>query len=358
MLSCMSMSFPILLAVAATFSAGDLREVASFPELQVTGVAVSQSGRIFVNFPQWSDTHTISVAEIVDGQPRPFPNETWNAEGPASTHFVCVQSVYVDALDRLWVLDPASPKMAGVVADGPKLVEIDLQTNKSIRIIPLGEVAPAKSYLNDVRVDTKANVAFLTDSGLGALVVVDLKTGNARRVLAGHPSTQAETDVTLTVQGRKVLTPEGKTPLIHSDGIALDAAGGFLYYHALTGRTLYRIPTAALIDDKLSPEALAAKVEKLGQTAPPDGMLEGPDGAIYLTDLEGNGISRFRPASGEIERVVQDERLNWPDSLAWGPDGSLYVTASQIEHMPRFNNGQSMRTTPYQVFRIAPASAK
>jgi hypothetical protein len=34
------------------------KEVASFPDKQITGVGVStQSGRIFVNFPYWSDNH-------------------------------------------------------------------------------------------------------------------------------------------------------------------------------------------------------------------------------------------------------------------------------------------------------------
>ena len=61
----------------------ELEEVASFPSQQVTGVTVSAKGRVFVNFPFWSDDHTISVAEVVDGKPKPFPDEAWNAkDGP------------------------------------------------------------------------------------------------------------------------------------------------------------------------------------------------------------------------------------------------------------------------------------
>ena len=102
-----------LCLVATTLvSAAELKEVASFPDQQVTGVGVStDSGRVFVNFPFWSDDHSISVAEIVNGQPKPFPNEDWNRPGPAGSHFICVQSVVVDDQDNLWVLDPASPKM-------------------------------------------------------------------------------------------------------------------------------------------------------------------------------------------------------------------------------------------------------
>src|ERR1041385_9252566 len=87
----------------AITSAAELQEVASFPDQQLTGVGVStRSGRIFVNFPYWSDDHSISVAEIVNGQPKAFPDDEWNKPGPAASHFVCVQSVVVDDQDNLW----------------------------------------------------------------------------------------------------------------------------------------------------------------------------------------------------------------------------------------------------------------
>jgi hypothetical protein len=116
--------------VATLVSAADLNEVASFPDQQVTGVGVStKSGRIFVNFPYWSDQHSISVAEIVNGQPKPFPNDEWNKPGPPA-HFVCVQSVVVDDQDNLWVLNPAAPKMQEIVKRGPKLAKIHLRANQ------------------------------------------------------------------------------------------------------------------------------------------------------------------------------------------------------------------------------------
>jgi hypothetical protein len=108
--------FVALVINALAVAGADLQQVASFPDQQVTGVGVSpKSGRIFVNFPYWSDQHSISVAEIVNGQPKPFPNEEWNKPGAASSHFVCVQSVVVDDHDNLWVLDPAAPKMQEIV---------------------------------------------------------------------------------------------------------------------------------------------------------------------------------------------------------------------------------------------------
>jgi hypothetical protein len=73
----------------------ELEEVAAFPTQQVTGVTVSAKGRVFVNFPLWSDDHTISVAEVVDGKPKPFPDEAWNAKAgpPAQRWVVCRASL-------------------------------------------------------------------------------------------------------------------------------------------------------------------------------------------------------------------------------------------------------------------------
>jgi sugar lactone lactonase YvrE len=340
---------------AVTVVGADLQEVASFPDQQVTGVGVStKSGRVFVNFPYWSDQHSISVAEIVSGQPKPFPNDEWNKPGLPASHFVCVQSVVVDDQDNLWVLDPAAPKMQEIVKGGPKLVKIDLQANQLAQTIPFGEdIAPDKSYLNDVRIDTRSDTAFITDSGKGAIIVVNLKNGNARRLLDGHPSTQPEKGFKLVVDGRELIDQQKKTPpQIASDGIAFDARNGYLYYHSLTAHTLYRIQTSFLTNERLSEKDLESKVEKVAQTPAPDGMLEAPDGSVYLTDLEHNAVVQWDPATKSIEQVIADKRLMWPDTLSWGPNDELYITASQIENMPRFNNGKSTRTEPYKLWKI------
>src|ERR1700738_2546694 len=56
-----------------------LQAVASFDH-QVTGVTVAPDGRIFVNFPRWSEDTPVSVAELMpDGSTKPYPNEEWNA---------------------------------------------------------------------------------------------------------------------------------------------------------------------------------------------------------------------------------------------------------------------------------------
>ena len=51
--------------------------------------------------------------------------------------------------------------------------------------------------------------------------------------------------------------------------------------------------TADLLDEKLSEKDLESKVENVGDTPAPDGMLEAPDGSVYLTDIEGGAIDGF-----------------------------------------------------------------
>lgn len=336
----------------------ELELVAEFPSRQVTGVTVSQDGRVFVCFPYWSqERYNGAVAEVLpDGSVRPYPDDSWNAWRLTSTldprsHFVCVQSVVVDDAGRLWVLDPGAPLMERVITGAPKLVEINLSNNRVERVIAFSpDIAPAGSYLNDVRIDVERGYAYITDSGLGALVVVDLARGQAKRVLENHPSTQAE-DVTPVIGGQPLRTSDGRTPRIHADGIALSPDGENLYYHALTGYRLYRVPTQALrlLDDQ--PDLLAAAVEDLGPDVISDGIFMDPQRNLYLTALELDAVVKRSPRD-DMEIVVQDERLRWPDTLALGPEGWLYVTVSQIHLTERFNQGQSAVTQPWAVYKM------
>lgn len=307
-----------------------------------TGVAVSRSGRIFVNYPRWSVAPSVSVAELVGATDRrPYPDANWNAWDSTRApieHFVCVQSVYIDDQDNLWILDPASAGLRGVVSGGAKLMKIDLRTNRVVRMFAFDTtIAPRESYLNDVRIDTKRQYAYITDSGKGVLVVVDLATGKARRVLTEHRSTKAES-TTFTVEGLS-LSAE-----IHCDGLSLDPAREYLYYQALRGRTLYRVATRWLRDGSLTEQELGGKVEIVAQSGIADGIEFSNGGDLLLTSLEFNAIRKLK-ANGKIEVVLQDSLLRWPDAISVTSNGDLYVTTSQL-HLG------SSRKDPYRIFRI------
>jgi len=344
---------------AAPADASALTQVATF-EQQVTGVAVSPAGRIFVNFPRWEKDVEMSVAEVMkDGSLRPYPDAEWNAwrnQKPLSRgdHFVCVQSVTVDPQGFLWVVDPAAPGNEFNLEGGPKLVKIDLRNDKVAQVIRFGrDTVPQGSYLNDVRVSPDGRWAYLTDSGVrGALLVVDLRTGKPRRVLDGHPSTQAEPGVIVHTDGQELRRPDKREVKFSADGIALDRQGRFLYWQALTGRTLYRVPASILTNPTVAPARLAAAVQRVGTTGVADGLWMDAKGNLWVTSPEEDAL-RLRAPDGTMRTVVQDKRLRWPDSLAEGPDGAIYVTSSHIQDMAQWHEKGSTRTEPYALWKVA-----
>lgn len=328
--------------------------VARVPK-QIAGVTISKTGRIFVNFPRWIDEPIPSVAEVAeDGSLTPYPNEAVNEwdKTPgesAGGHFVCVQSVVVDE-DALWILDPASPMFEGVVPGGPKLLKVNLATNEIERSYHFDEEnAPVRSYLNDVRFARGS--AFISDSGLGAIVILDLASGTARRLLEDHPSTKAEPNVEPVIGGRPWKFADNTTPQVHTDAIAIDPAREYVYYKALVGRTLYRVPITALLDESLSPEALGDLVETVAALEPTDGIEFDARGDLYFTSLEWNAIKKLRP-DGRIEVVARAADFLWPDTITISSGGDLLFTASQFHLMPAFNGNEDKRTAPYKVFRL------
>lgn len=352
---------PLLLAVAALAMAACVRNapapgitnpsagnkapalelVAQSPR-QWTGIAVSKDNRVFVNFPRWSEDVPLSVAELKNGQVSAWPDAAWNEWKPGSAeqnHFVAVQSVVIDDRDRLWAVDTGNPWFKGVIAT-PRLLQFELSSGRLVRSYAFPpEVSSGDSYLNDVRVDTEREVAYLTDSQAGGLVVLDLKSGSARKVLKDHPSTHAETDH-LMVLGRRF------DRAVQSDGIALSPDRKTLYWSVLTGHSLWRIPTEALLDTKLDDKALASRVEKAHTIVAPDGILFDSSGVLWLGGLEDGSIYRYVPG-GAYEQVIHDARLLWPDSFAEGPKGWIYVTTTQI-HLPPAERG------PYGIYRFQP----
>ncbi len=336
-----------------------LTEVFHDDNFQLTGITVSKSSRLFVNYPRWSDKYANAVVEIMpDGSTKSYPDADWNKwdlkPESAGKHFVCVQSVVADDRDALWVVDAAAPLLATVVPGGAKLVKINLTTNLVERTIVFGpEIAKPDSYMNDVRIDNSRNFAFLTDSGAGGIVVVDLSSGNAWRRLDDNPSVMMEKGTQIVINGKPVIGVNGKPPSFNSDGIALSAYGDYLYYQALTAQTLYRIRTDVLRDRNSSALKVASAVERVGKTFPADGLWMDKNGTLYLSNLQKNGVSRLT-SDHQTALVLSDPRLQWPDTFSEGPDGALYISASHIHEAPTYNNGKSVRKLPYGVFKFKP----
>jgi sugar lactone lactonase YvrE len=334
---------------------------------QVTGVTVSEDERIFVNFPRWTEDTALSVAELLpDGELKPYPDEEWNRwrnakkdEITPEEHWVCVQSVVADGRGSLWVLDPAAPAQSHVVDQGPKLVRIDLASNRVAQVIAFGDdTAPQGSYLNDVRFSPDGAFAYITDSGVkGALLVVDIATGRAVRALDGDPSTQMRKGLDVQADGKVLRRPDGRGVEFSADGIELSADGAWLYWQAIKGDTLYRIPTALLQGAGMRGEDLSGSVEPYGFSGVNDGLLflRGTN-RMLLTALQDDAIKLRDLDQGPdapLRTLVQDVRLRWPDTFSQGPDGTVYVTTSHIQDSSFFKP-DAPAALPTELWKLCP----
>jgi sugar lactone lactonase YvrE len=338
-----------------------LEQVHAFQGPMPTGVTVSREGRIFINFPRWEDQVAATVVELRDGQEVPYPNAELNTPGDNPDHFLSVQSVVVDPRNRLWVLDTGAPDLGPVQGpQWPKLVGIDLATNqvfKTIRFPP--EVVLRNTYLNDVRFDLRRGadgLAFITDSGQGAIIVVDLASGRSWRKLSNHPSVKASPDFQAVMEGKPLMIrPPGQPPIparVHSDGIALSADGKRLFYCPLSSRGLSSVSVDALADEALPDEEVAKTVrEEPARAFASDGLEADAQGRLYLTDWETNSVHVLGP-EGRYRPLVTDPRMWWPDTLALSTDGYLYITANQLHRQAKFHEGKDQRQKPYFLFRV------
>lgn len=337
---------------------GELEPVAYFDGAMPTGVSVSHNGRIFVNFPEWGDGIEHTVAEVRDGRPVAYPDEAMNTTDPddAASALVSAQSIVVDPADRLWILDTGRPMFGTPEYGGPKLVCVDLESDRAVKTILFPQdVALPTSYLNDVRFDLRRGeegMAFITDSsdsGPNGIVVVDLASGESWRRLHDHPSTKAEQPPSflLIVEGRPLAGIK-----MGSDGIAIGADGSRLYYCPLASRQLYSVATDALADRSLDDDAVARTVVEEGDKGGAgDGMESDAAGNIYATNYEHNAVLRRRP-DGTWETVAHDPRLLWPDTLSVATDCYLYVTANQLHRQAQYQGGTDLRQKPYTLFRV------
>jgi sugar lactone lactonase YvrE len=336
--------------------------VARFWGAMPTGVTVSRRGRVFVNFPRWGDDVPFTVAELRDGRPVAYPDAEVNRADAADLagHFQSVQSVVVDPADRLWILDTGSPLFAGSSYGGPKLVAVDLRTDRIVRKILLpSDVVPSDSYPNDVRFDLRRGaegMAFITDSsGSNGIIVVDLATGAAWRRLAEHSSTLPVDGFLPVIDGEPFMNrPADGEPThfeVGSDGIAISADGERLYYCPLSSRRLYSVSVDALADPDTSDTAVAATVVDHGFKPMADGLESDNRGRIYGGDLEHNAIWRRNP-DGTYDTLARGADLVWVDTLSVASDGHVYAIANQLNRQAGFHEGQDLRRKPYLLVRV------
>ncbi len=329
-----------------------LIEVAQFGKYQPIGVTVTASKRIFVTFPR-HQPYQYGVAEIVNGERKPYPDAAWNEFDSLhpQNHFMNAQAVVTDDANNIWILDPSNPSEKGTIAEGVKLLKVSLQTNKVEQVYRFEDLPKEKIAINDVRIDTKRNLAYFSEPKLSAIIVLNLVTRKSRLVLKNHPVTKADPNFKLYLDGKDVVDQKGKPFSSNVNGIALTKDGKYFYFRAINQTKLYRIGTEYLANETLSDSELAKHVEMVGETGVSHGMIADEKGDIFLSDSPEKAIRYITP-SGELKTLVKDDRLVWPDTFAIGPDGFLYLTCSQMNRLPKYNDGEDKVDYPFRLYKI------
>lgn len=312
--------FLFLFSLLAGALHGEEPELVTRSSAQWTGVAVASGNRLFVSFPAWGKGYRFPLGEVVRGEVRLF--EPRMRASQSKLVIRNAQSLKGGAGDLLWILDNANPDFRGIRPPGPRLLAVDVESGRLVvQYLFSEETFRKNSYFNDFCLEASGERAYVSDSGAGGIVMMDLKTGISRRFLDKAPQVMAETP-RLVIQGAPFRITS------HVNGIALDPREEHLYFSALSGHTLYRLPLW-VFRLSFTPDLIArALVEPQGAIPASDGMAFDHEGDLYLTGIETGEILRVRPHQ-EAEPLVPGFSVSWPDSLAVA-GRTLILTASDI----------------------------
>ncbi len=184
-----------------------------------------------------------------------------------------------------------------------------------------------------------------------SIIVYDVKTKVARRVLEDHESVRAS-DKTVRV-GQEDFSLMGISLKIAVDSIALDRENQWLYYGAVNGEKLYRIRASSLMDHALSPEALSSNVEVFADKTMSDGITTDLEGDIYISDMEHSAVHVIGQ-DRQLKTLIKDPAFRWPDGFSFGPDGWLYFTCSDLMNVVGKSESHIKENAPYRIFRFKP----
>jgi sugar lactone lactonase YvrE len=317
-------------------------------------VTVTAEGRIIMSQHQFYEP-TYSVVELKGTEGvAPFPNREMNDRSrPADVTLDSVLGIRAAPDGVVWMLD--NGMRGGLI---PKLVGWDTQANRLHRVIYLpAPITPKDQFVNDFAVDLDHRRIFVSDPAGGAnaaLIVVNLDTGAARRILQGHASVLPE-PVDLIIDGRPVQVRDGSgnrvRPHIGVNPITEDLRNEWVYFGPMHGHNLYRVKAADLTDEGLSAEALAQRVERYAGKPISDGISIDKDDNIYLGELAENAIGVITP-DRKYRRLSQCPNLSWVDSFSFGPQGWLYAVVNRLHQSATLNGGENLSKPPYFLIQV------
>ena len=317
-------------------------------------VTVTNAGRVILSQHQFYHPQYAVVEYQGNDAVKPFPNQSLSdRDSQAALKLDSVLGIRADENGIVWMLDNGMRSGAT-----PKLVAWNTKTEQLHRVIYLPAPAtPKDTFVNDFAIDGKHQRIFISDPAGGAnaaIIVVNLDTGAARRVLQGHASVVPENiDLVIDQQPVQVKDATGQLsrPHIGVNPITEDLQNEWVYFGPMHGLSLYRIKAADLADESLDAQTLGQKVERYSAKPISDGISIDRDNNIYLGELAENAIGVIKP-DRSYQRLTQCPNLSWVDSFSFGPEGKLYAVVNRLHQSAVLNGGMALSKPPYFLLRV------
>ncbi|KAJ7810873.1 hypothetical protein B0H14DRAFT_2322140, partial [Mycena olivaceomarginata] len=206
--------------------------------------------------------------------------------------------------------------------------------------------------LDDIRFNPATGMGYLTDAGVGALIVLDIDSGRAIRVLDGDESTGAFTPP--SGEGTLLRSSTGAFSYVTADQLEVSPDGTYLHWQPASGG-MFRIETqyldAAFYNSSLA-NTLAQFFEPFALTPSTGGTAIDAEGSIYVSDTDRQAIEKVY-ANGTRVTVVRDEKLLWVDAMWISSDEKLWMPAAQLNRGVPFSPGGVNRiVTPLHVYTV------
>ena len=340
-------SIVILLLTQKLFAQG-LETIATFNTQTPPGnIAIGPDGRIFLSVHEFYNQPIKLIELLKDGSTKPYPNKEWAYAPIRSKGLHGVLGLNVDEKGILWLLDTSGSDRAG------RLIGWNTKDEVLHKIIYLAApVIRPSSFLNDLAVDSLHQYIYIADTASenqAAIIVVNLKTGQARRVLEGSKYTIAE-DINMVIDGRTI-TLGGQPARLGINPITIEPNYEWVYFGAMSGTAIYRIKTSDLRNELLNSEDLENRIERYGDKPISDGITIDGGGNVYITSITEDSIGVVGK-DGKYKTLFTQDNISWPDGFAYGPDHNIYFTVNELHRSPVLNGGQNGSQNEMKVMRF------
>lgn len=312
-------------------------------------ITTNKAGKTFIGFPS-TDGPGLQLAELFsDGTVKPYPDEQWNRideQHSPEQRFVRVNAVRFGPDGNLWVIDAGAPGTGKeAIPGGGRLFVYDTAQHILLKTYDLAAYLKTKSYVDDIRFNQ--DFIYITDAGEPGLIILNWKTGAARRILDQHYSTTDQRS--MYADGKLLLTEEKEELRVHADQLEVSPDGQWFYYQPCSGPT-YRIATRYLDDFSTGEDTIKNSVEAFFDGPTTGGTAISASGTIYYNDAEKRRILKI-DQNGNSSVLVEDKRLIWADAMWIDTQGWLWIPVTQQNYTPGFTGGEMKVEYPVWLYK-------